>query len=93
MKRIAILPERVCCGRILVDCADGKLLSVAFEGGCDGNGKALGRLLAGMPVDRAVELLSGVDCEGKGTSCADQLARGLAREFPGTGKKAVIHEP
>ncbi len=90
MKKITITPEHVCCDRIIVEYADGILRIVTFEGGCDGNGKALGRLLAGMSIEKAVELLSGVDCGGKGTSCADQLARGLRREFPGTGKKAII---
>ncbi len=90
MRKIAITPDRVCCDRIVVECADGVLVRVVFEGGCDGNGKALGRLLAGMPVAKAVELLSGVDCEGKGTSCADQLVRGLLREMPGAGGKVVL---
>ncbi|MDR1612215.1 MAG: TIGR03905 family TSCPD domain-containing protein [Planctomycetota bacterium] len=74
---MVITPDNVCCNRILVKMDAGVLRDVVFEGGCDGNGKALGRLLEGMPVARAMELLKGVDCEGKGTSCADQLARGL----------------
>lgn len=87
MEKIAIIPERVCCDRILVEHKDGVIDSVRFEGGCDGNGKALARLLAGMPVEKAVELLAGVDCEGKGTSCADQLSQGLRREVHETVEK------
>ena len=82
MKKIAIIPESVCCDKIVVEHKDGVIDTVHFEGGCDGNGKALARLLSGMHVDKAAELLAGVDCEGKGTSCADQLARGLRREVP-----------
>ncbi|MCL2000867.1 MAG: TIGR03905 family TSCPD domain-containing protein [Planctomycetes bacterium] len=81
-----IAPENVCADRIWVETENGVIVSVEFEGGCDGNGKALGRLLAGMPVTRAVKLLSGVDCEGKGTSCADQLARGLSAQAPGSAE-------
>lgn len=77
MEKITIIPESVCCDRILVGLEDGIIGDVEFEGGCDGNGKALARLLKGMPADKAVRLLAGVDCEGKGTSCADQLAKGL----------------
>ena len=51
--------------------------SVEFVGGCAGNTTGLSRLLAGMSVDAAIERLSGVDCNGKGTSCPDQLARAL----------------
>ncbi len=86
MEKVTIFPEQVCCDSITVEHENGVIGSVVFENGCDGNGKALGRLLAGMRVDKAVALLSGVDCDGKGTSCADQLARGLAREIPGAGK-------
>lgn len=87
MEKIAIIPERVCCDRIIVEHKDGRIGNVLFEGGCDGNGKALARLLEGMPVDKAVELLAGVDCEGKGTSCADQLSQGLRKEMTETTKK------
>lgn len=77
-KKFVIIPEGVCADRILVGLdAEGKLETVEFEGGCDGNGKALARLLRGMKPEKAVELLSGVQCEDKGTSCADQLAKGL----------------
>lgn len=77
MKKIVIIPEGVCCDRILVDVEDDVIREVEFEGGCDGNGKALGRLLVGMRVNKAAQLLEGVNCDGKGTSCADQLSRGL----------------
>ena len=82
MEKMTIIPDSVCCDRIVVEHQDGVIDSVLFEGGCDGNGKALARLLAGMPVEKAAELLAGVDCDGKGTSCADQLSRGLRRDVP-----------
>lgn len=81
MKKIVIIPESVCTDRILVEVEDGVIRSIRFEGGCDGNNNAMSRLLAGMPVDKAIRLLEGVDCEGRGTSCADQLARGLHEEL------------
>ncbi len=80
MTKTTIIPEGVCCDEIIVEHEDGVVSGVEFVGGCDGNGRALALLLAGMRIDRIVELLSGVDCEGKGTSCADQLTRGLLRE-------------
>lgn len=82
MERIVIIPESVCADRIDVEVEDGVVARVQFEGGCDGNAKAMARLLKGMPVDKVVELLRGVDCEGKGTSCADQLAKGLRDQVP-----------
>lgn len=87
MRKIAIIPEGVCCDRILVMVDGDVIKDVLFEGGCDGNGKALGRLLAGMPADRAAELLNGVRCEDKGTSCADQFSLGLHRELADSPKQ------
>jgi uncharacterized protein (TIGR03905 family) len=54
---------------------DGKLHHVSFANGCYGNLKAIGRLLEGQEATQAVAILKGNDCRGRGTSCADQLAR------------------
>lgn len=66
-----------CSRAIHFEIEDGIIQSVEFVGGCDGNTTGLSRLLAGMNIDTAIERLSGVDCNGKGTSCPDQLARAL----------------
>lgn len=81
MREIVIIPDGVCCDRIIVSMDGDVIKEVKFDGGCDGNGKALGRLLAGMPAERAMELLKGVHCDSKQTSCADQFARGLRSEL------------
>lgn len=82
MRKIVIVPTSVCCDRILVSVNEDNIIKeVHFDGGCDGNGKALARLLTDMPVSRAADLLKGVECDGKGTSCADQLALGLTKEL------------
>ena len=79
MTKMVIIPRDVCADRILVDIEGGVIRQVEFEGGCDGNGKALGRLLEGMEATRACEILRGVDCEGRGTSCADQFSLGVKK--------------
>lgn len=66
-----------CSRAINFEVKDGIIESVEFVGGCDGNTQGLSRLLAGMSVDAAIDRLSGIDCNGKGTSCPDQLARAL----------------
>lgn len=81
MEDVEILPEGVCCKRITLGIENDTLRNVKFEGGCNGNGQAVGRLLEGMPVAKAIEILTGVNCTGSGTSCTDQLARGLARRM------------
>lgn len=66
-----------CSRAINFEVKDGIIESVEFVGGCNGNTQGLSRLLQGMSVDTAIERLSGVDCNGRGTSCPDQLARAL----------------
>lgn len=72
-------PRGVCSRNIhIVLSDDGKTVkSVQFTGGCDGNLKAISKLIAGKPVDEVVRLLEGNTCGPRPTSCADQLTRGL----------------
>ena len=57
--------------------SDGAVCSVCFEGGCNGNAQGIARLVEGRSAEEIVRLLSGIRCEGKSTSCPDQLARAL----------------
>lgn len=59
----------------------GLVHDLAFNGGCDGNQKAVGRLVEGRPVAEVAEILSGISCGRKSTSCADQFAQRLKEEF------------
>ena len=70
-------PRGVCSSRIEFDLEDGKLYNIRFRGGCDGNLKAIGKLLEGADARFAVEKLKGNDCGGRGTSCADQLTKAI----------------
>lgn len=72
-------PRGVCSRAIHIDLSDdGKTVErISFEGGCNGNLKAISKLVAGMPVDQVVSTLAGNTCGPRPTSCADQLTRGL----------------
>ena len=50
---------------------------VEFLGGCQGNLIGISRLVKGMTIDEVIERLQGINCDGKGTSCPDQLAKCL----------------
>lgn len=79
-------PKGVCSTNIHVCLSDdGKTVEkVEFTRGCTGNLSAIGKLVAGMPTDKVIELLAGNQCgphhmpDGTLTSCADQLSRALA---------------
>lgn len=68
--------EGVCSSEIDFEIEDGRVKSVRFIDGCDGNLKAVCALVEGMPVAEVIAKLRGVMCRN-GTSCPDQLARAL----------------
>lgn len=72
-------PRGVCSQDISFDIEDGNVHNVVFMGGCDGNLKAIGKLVEGMPKDKVISTLEGNTCGMKPTSCADQLARALSQ--------------
>lgn len=67
----------VCSRKITFSVEDGKVKNVAFEGGCNGNGKGVSALVEGMDVDEAIRRMRGIKCGMKDTSCPDQLAQAL----------------
>ena len=69
----------VCAQYIGVELEDDKqtIKEVKFMGGCDGNLKAIGKLVAGQKVDDIVPVLAGNTCGRRSTSCADQLTIAL----------------
>lgn len=66
-----------CSQEIQFDLEDGIVKNVAFFGGCNGNLKAISKLVEGMPAEKVAEILRGNTCGPRNTSCADQLAKAL----------------
>ena len=66
-----------CSRKILFEVEDGKGHNVQFVGGCNGNTQGVARLVEGMDVNEAISRMKGIDCNGRGTSCPDQLAKAL----------------
>lgn len=67
-----------CSRSVSFDLDDNGIVSaVSFEGGCNGNTKGVAALCEGRSIDELIEILSGIECGMKGTSCPDQLARAL----------------
>lgn len=54
-----------------------KVHNVSFIGGCNGNLKAIGKLVEGKDKDEIINILEGNLCGSRNTSCADQLAKAL----------------
>lgn len=67
----------VCARKITFDVENGKIKNVEFAGGCNGNLKAIARLVEGKDAAEISDLLAGNTCGMKNTSCADQLAKAV----------------
>lgn len=67
----------VCARQIHFEIIDGKLHNVSFDKGCPGNLLAISKLVEGQDALAVARLLAGNDCNGRGTSCADQLSKAI----------------
>ena len=66
-----------CSKEIQFEIEDNIIKEVRFIGGCMGNTQGVAALVKGYDVDEAIRRLKGIDCQGRGTSCPDQLALAL----------------
>ncbi|MBQ7160187.1 MAG: TIGR03905 family TSCPD domain-containing protein [Clostridia bacterium] len=71
--------QGTCSQKIDFEIEDGKLHNVVFTAGCNGNLKAIGRLVEGKDAAEIAKLLRGNTCGFKSTSCADQLSRAIEK--------------
>ncbi len=66
-----------CSSKIDFDLEDNTVKNVVFTGGCNGNLKAISKLIEGWKAEDVIRVLEGNTCGGRPTSCADQLATAL----------------
>lgn len=66
--------KETCSVEISFDIDNDIITNVSFLGGCNGNLKAISKLVDGMSVSEIEEKLKGNTCGRRTTSCADQLA-------------------
>ena len=74
---VDFMPSGVCAKRITFTIDDGKIYGLKFVGGCNGNLKAISKLVEGTDAAITAEILRGNQCGTRGTSCADQLATAI----------------
>ncbi len=60
---------------------NGIVTNVVFHGGCNGNLKAIGKLVEGSTAEYIIRTLKGNTCGYKPTSCADQLALAIKEAY------------
>ncbi len=74
-------PSMVCAQQINFDIDGNVITNVSFVGGCNGNLKAVSKLIDGMTVEEIENKLKGNLCGRKPTSCADQLAIAVRKAY------------
>jgi len=79
MKHFVYRTSGTCSSKIEFDLDGDIVRNVCFTGGCNGNLKAIPRLIEGISATEVINRVKGVTCGPRGTSCADQLSRALER--------------
>ena len=72
-----------CSVKIEFEVNDGIVSNVKFYSGCNGNLQGISHLVEGMKVEDVIEKLKGINCNGRGTSCPDQLSKALEEVIAG----------
>ena len=77
--------EGVCCALMQVAIDDDTIVDAQFLGGCNGNLKAIAKILDGATVEDIEKKLLGNTCGNRPTSCADQLAQAVRKAYEEQG--------
>lgn len=76
MEVIKFRPKNVCATEMAIYHENGIIQKVEITNGCRGNTQGVAALLVGRSLEDAVKCLEGIQCHN-GTSCPDQLAKGI----------------
>lgn len=76
-----VKPQGVCSTSLSFDLEGDVVKNVEFVKGCNGNLKAIGKLVDGMTVEEIESYLKGNTCGKRSTSCADQLAKAVREKY------------
>lgn len=77
----------VCSQQIKFNLEGNIVTEVSFLGGCNGNLKAISKLVDGMTVEQIEAKLKGNTCGFRPTSCADQLATAVRMAYNSQNKQ------
>ena len=74
-------PQGVCSRKIELDIENGRVHNIHYLGGCNGNLQAIPKLVEGLTVEQVEEKIGGISCNGRPTSCGDQLAKACREAY------------
>lgn len=80
MKEIMYPTQGTCSKMIHVVLDDNHIIQeVQFYGGCHGNLQGIAALVKGQKAEDIIGRIKGISCNGRPTSCPDQLSKALAK--------------
>lgn len=84
MKELNYVTEGTCSKLIHIELDDNNIIQdVQFVGGCNGNLKGICSLIKGQKATDVIARTQGISCNGRPTSCPDQLSRALKQMVEG----------
>lgn len=80
MKEIIYPTQGTCSKAIRVVLNDENVIEeVQFMGGCHGNTQGICALIKGQKAQDVIARVAGIQCNGRPTSCPDQLSKALKK--------------
>ena len=82
MKHVVYMTQGVCSRKIEFDLTEDNIIqNVVFHGGCNGNLKAISKLVEGQQAENVMNILKGNTCGFRNTSCADQFSKAIEKSL------------
>lgn len=63
--------------QMIFEIDEGIVKDLQIIGGCPGNTVGVSTLIKGKNIDEIIQMLKGIPCGNRGTSCPDQISKAL----------------
>ena len=71
------IPKGVCSMKMIFEIEGDTIKTLEIIGGCPGNTVGVSLLVRGRKIDEVINILKGIPCRQKTTSCPDQVSLAL----------------
>lgn len=71
------IPKGVCSSKMIFQIENDIIKDIKIIGGCPGNSLGVTKLCKNRRIEEVINMLKGIKCGIKNTSCPDQLAQAL----------------
>ena len=79
MEKFEYKTSGICASNIEFEFDGDIIANLKVLGGCAGNRQGIAVLCIGRPIQEIIDKFKGIPCGNRGTSCPDQIAKGLIK--------------